>query len=344
MDVFSHDFDGVVKAVVSLGRVDYAYALENLFPLVNQLTEQRNPQNPKFYERLQRDILQGCLMPPITLAFVRADPETLASVDEVRQFVTENVSEGFILDGIQRLSTLQRAKEAATSSKTAFPCDKSLFVNIIICPSIDNLLYRMITLNNGQKPMTARHQVEILADSAFTFSDSSMALATEKSKTRRTVGVFSRADFELGYMAFLSSSVNIDSQKLIQEKLNELLAFKILDRSPTENSVEFSSVLDLISRLSKEDKYFDQWFKVTNNLIGFCASIREGFEALNGTDTQSAKSIFERFEIAFKSFNVAKIKLGRARRESVAELVKNFAEAKDYDTNHITEMLLRVVD
>jgi len=218
MQVFSHDYDGVVGAVVSLARVDYSYALQNLHPLVNQLSEQRNTQSPKFYERLQRDILKRCLMPPITLAFIRDNPTDLVDIEHVAKFVAENVSSGFILDGIQRLSTLKRAKDAALVDAVDFPGDQSLFVNVIICPSIDNLLYRMITLNNGQKPMTARHQVEILADSAFEFGDNELFLATEKSKTRRKVGVFSRADFEVGYMAFLSASVNIDSQKLIQAK------------------------------------------------------------------------------------------------------------------------------
>lgn len=44
-----------------------------------------------------------------------------------------------------------------------------LYCNILISDSMDRLLYRMITLNNGQKPMSARHQIEILAGNIFDF-------------------------------------------------------------------------------------------------------------------------------------------------------------------------------
>ena len=44
-----------------------------------------------------------------------------------------------------------------------------LYANLLICESMDRLLYRMITLNNGQKPMSARHQIEILAGNIFDF-------------------------------------------------------------------------------------------------------------------------------------------------------------------------------
>src|SRR5690606_30534564 len=113
---------------------------------------------------------------------------------------------------------------------------------------VDNLLYRMITLNNGQRPMTARHQVEILTSNAFQCDSAGLVLATEKDGKRGRRGLFKRSDFELAYMAFLSNSIAIDSQKLIQEKLDELLANKILERDPSEDGVEFGDVVRLVAK------------------------------------------------------------------------------------------------
>ena len=70
MEIFSVDRDGVVNATVSLGKTNYRYALDSILPLIDRFSEQRDVQNPKFYERLRRDILRRCLIPPITLAFI----------------------------------------------------------------------------------------------------------------------------------------------------------------------------------------------------------------------------------------------------------------------------------
>lgn len=341
MEIFSVDRDGVVDAAVSLGRVNYKYALEKLYPLVDRLAIQRNVQNPKFYDRLQRDILRRCLMPPITVAFVVEDPKALsASAAVFQKYVDENISEGFILDGIQRLHTLRRAKQ---ESPDAFPEDQALFLNVILCSSVDNLLYRMITLNNGQKPMSARHQVEILTSNAFTFDDGALNFTTEKDKARLRPGLFKRADFELAYMAFLSNSIAIDSQKLIQEKLDELLASKILNRDPAEDGLEFTAVIDLIGKLIKE-KRADTWFRVNNNLIGFAASIRNSFAVVNGLKPEDFAEFIDEFEEAFRSFDVSKIKLGRARRQAVSYVISRFDELGGADAQDITERLVEAID
>lgn len=341
VEIFSLERDDVVRALVSLGKVDYQYALESLLPLVDRLAIQRSIQNPKFYERLQRDILRGCVMPPITLAFVSNDLEGIQSENAIQAFVADNIKEGFILDGIQRLSTLKRAFESV--KREDFPLTRALYVNVIVCPSVDNLLYRMITLNNGQRPMSARHQVEILARNAFSFSDGDLLLTDEKSQIRRRPGVFKRADFELAYMAFLSASINVDSQKLIQEKLDELLASKILERDPSGGGFEFSNAIQIISRLCELPDN-DKWFKVTNNLVGFCAGLRDGHQAVFKVSAQQFEDFTRRFEDAFKAFNVSKIKLGKARRSCVYALIRKFGETRELDVSRLTEILVDVLE
>ena len=99
---------------------------------------------------------------------------------------------------------------------------------------MDSLLYRMITLNNGQRPMTMRHQVEILMEQVD-FSGTSLKIRTEKEGGIRKEGYFRRADVVLAYLAFLSGSTTVDTQKLIQERLDQILAAKVLEAPPQDH-------------------------------------------------------------------------------------------------------------
>ncbi|CAJ0813219.1 hypothetical protein [Ralstonia flaminis] len=338
--IFSIDHDKVVDAIMATGRANYRYAIENFVPLINRLEIQRKVQNPRFYERLKRDILRECLMPPITLAFIDPDHINVNTAAKFGAFVTKNIENGFILDGIQRLSTLQRAHN---EHEDKFPIEQPIFVNILLCKSMDNLLYRMITLNNGQRPMTTRHQIEILTANLFNFSDGDIDLTTEKSGLRRKPGIFSHSDFVLGYMAFLSNSTNVDSQKLIQEKLDDLLASKILEHDPTENSVQFSEVVDLIKILT-EDENLDKWFRINNNLIGFCAGIRKSYTPIRRMNTKKVRDAISSFEEAFRSFDVSKIKLGRARRNAVEYFILNAKKMFGASATEITDKLVDVLE
>ncbi|MES2662964.1 MAG: hypothetical protein V4629_06650 [Pseudomonadota bacterium] len=342
LTIFSIDKDSVVSAIVATGKADYRFALEKLTPLVNRLEIQRRIQNPRFYDRLRKDILAGCLMPPITIAFIHPNPNSLFSLAAFQRFLDANISEGFVLDGIQRLSTLQRASQEL-ALEAEFPFDQSIFINILVCESMDNLLYRMITLNNGQKPMSTRHQIEILSANLFDFSIEETDLLTEKSSKRIKPGVFSLSDFVLAYMAFLSHSVNIDSQKLIQEKLDDLVAGKILERNPKDGDLEYKDVIELVKKLSTSPN-LDKWFRLSNNFIGFSSEIRNSYSFLKDLDITAFEESIEQFEISFKEFDVSKIKLGKARRIAVAHFIKNLESLTGRSSSVITDKLLDVIE
>src|SRR5690606_22739146 len=110
MEIFNIANDQVINGICGLGETDYAYTLDHVLPLINKLDEQRKFLDSKFYKRLERDILLGCLMPPLTLAFVIKEGE-IRNIDDLREYVNKNIGSGFILDGIQRLSTLRRASD-----------------------------------------------------------------------------------------------------------------------------------------------------------------------------------------------------------------------------------------
>lgn len=98
------------------------------------------------------------------------------------------------------MNTLHAAKDIK-----GFDENRVVFLNIIISNSQDKLLYRMITLNNGQRPMTARHQVEILTKEMFDFDDyENVVIRTEKEIDKKRIKhALKLSDVSKAYLAFL---------------------------------------------------------------------------------------------------------------------------------------------
>jgi len=268
MEIYNEYYDKVIKSKVLVGDINYKEALEKLFPLVDKFEAQRKLLDTKFYQRLERDILKGCMMPPVTIAFVA---DEISSITDISGFVKDNIFEAYILDGIQRLNTLKRA-----SSQSEFDENKELLLNIIISPSKDMLLYRMITLNNGQKPMTPRHQIEILTQELFDFSDLEIDVQSEKERSEQVKrGAFNLGDISRGYLAFLTDSVHNENSKIIGEKMDQILVGRILDSNIPNSEIEFNDTLKLIDSLTNNNERNKKWFKTSNNLIGFCVGIKK---------------------------------------------------------------------
>lgn len=316
MTVFSIDRDLVVGSLFVTSRTDYTFALEKIVPLIKKLDIQRKIQNKKFYERLGEDICAGCIMPPLTLAFIdeNAGLGMESSCEEVGEYINSNISSGFVLDGIQRLNTVKNV-----SSSDDFKSDRPIFFNVLICPSHDKLLYRMITLNNGQKPMTARHQIEVLLGRIYEFNGDNINIVSEKdAAARRTRWAFKKSSFINAYLAFLSDSTNIDSKKIIEEKLDELLATRIIEKGVDDMPFEFSCVIDFVGDFSRNPEVYE-WFKNDNNLIGFAVGVRRAYALLKDMGEDDFHEIIKSFESAFAALDVSKIKVGSARRRYVSE-------------------------
>jgi hypothetical protein len=258
-------------------------------------------------------------MPPITIALVHSFTSKQTK-NSVASYINESIEEAFVLDGIQRLNTLRRA-----ATRKHFDQKRPIHVNFIIASSRDRLLYRMITLNNGQKPMSARHQIDVLADAFFNFEDVELKLVAEKGKGRvRAPDTFKKADFVKGYVAYLSNSVNIDNQKIIEEKMDELIASRIIDSDIPTSSIEFVDIVSLINRFS-DSIYLRDWIRIQNNFIGFCVGAKHSIAALNIANLTEIEAAIRNFENAFSSINVSKVNLGKVRRELVAFYIEGFA-------------------
>lgn len=331
--------DFVIDSKFITGKTDYEFGIKTLYPLIDKLPIQRNLQNESFYSRLRIDLLNGCVMPPITLALIKEKDELPGALKAAEQYINENIGTAFILDGIQRINALNKTYQEPTIDK-ALELNRPLFVNIIICKSMDNLLYRMITLNNGQKPMSANHQIEILLGNIYKFKDLNIEIQTEKEKGKkgRYRHAFLKSNIIKAYLAFLTNSTAIDNKKIIDSKMDELIAKKIIDSKITAEGLEFSSIIELINRLSS-DEYLKKWFDNTNNIIGFSVGSKKSYKTLNATSSDSFKQSIQVFEEAFKSLNLSTIKLSKERRNLSKFFISNFENLQNQSELEILDEL-----
>jgi hypothetical protein len=314
-------FDSVIESQFLTAQTDYQIAIEKLYPLINRLHIQRKIQTETFYKRLESDIKIGCIMPPLTLAFVDDNDMNHKTVDEYEKYVNDNIGKSFVLDGIQRLNTLKRVFDQKELTLT-----KSIYLNIIICKSRDNILYRMITLNNGQKPMTARHQIEILASNIYDFKGLGINIVSEKeSEGKKIRNAFAQSDIVSAYIAFLSNTTSLESNKIIDQKMDELIARQIIDSNITTDKLEFGEFIQEIARLCNED-FLYKWFKNLNNLLGFCVGAKKSLPQIRQTSLADFTQLIQSFEDAFKAFDISKIKLGRERRKLTQFLFEHFSD------------------
>jgi len=121
---------------------------------------------------MKRDFLDGCVLPPIVLA-LRDGTGTIQQNDQViLQELRDRTAQLVILDGLQRTySLLDLRNEIADAGKRTAFLNQILRVEIYIGINRLGILYRMLTLNTGQSPMSLRQQIEMLyldlADSAI---------------------------------------------------------------------------------------------------------------------------------------------------------------------------------
>lgn len=341
--IFDIAHDQVIDSKVLFGYADYSYAIEHLVPLIKKFNEQRTTLPKKFYERLKRDINHNCIMPPLTLSFL-SDETNDENELYWENFVNANISNGFILDGIQRLNTLKSAYDESNFVQE-FPHKQKIYLNIIISSSYNKLLYRMITLNNGQKPMSARHQIEILAKLFIDFDEIDIPFTAEKDKSpsNQNSVSFRKDILTKGYYAFASNSIDFDNSKIIQEKMNELLAEDIITSDIETRKYDYGNVIDLVKKLYTESRYLYEWFKNANNFIGFCAGANKSYADLDSLSVIEFEQVIRLLEQAFSSIETSKIKLGASRRKASMSIVSDIAKYVDYSENDLVREVARLI-
>ena len=146
----------------------------------NEFQRKKVRTGQNIYKLLQEDLVAGCIMPPIATSedFRHQYSEEFGKVAEIIQNNEPSSTDSsmirklakkamksnklLILDGLQRTHTIRKAFEDTSGDAHEDFLENKIRVELYLGLTKYGLLYRMLTLNTGQTPMTFRHQLEIL--------------------------------------------------------------------------------------------------------------------------------------------------------------------------------------
>ncbi|MGE8132825.1 hypothetical protein ACQKO5_04375 [Novosphingobium subterraneum] len=222
-------------------------------------TIQRRRESHKAYQRLSQDIKNGALLPSITLAvkpeYVRDIIPQLSDVNATCSALSRS-GRVDILDGLQRTYIMYDLAQAGHS----FTEEQKILVEFWLEDDIRKLIYRIIVLNAGQKPMSIRHQVELLFMSLKASIEGqieNLQIYTERDTTRRRRSrKFPLNVVVSAYQAHITASSELQKDNIIANKMQIEAA---LDSSEQEISDQFQLFIKYLRLYSDID---DEVFRI----------------------------------------------------------------------------------
>lgn len=132
----------------------------------NELQRKRVKSSKTVYSLLKEDLKAGCIIPPIVLAIDSIDINSESENKNLLNKIMQSKDKLVILDGLQRTFTMIDAndelKRLGNIDELNLFLDSKFRLEIYVGINKFGILYRMLTLNTGQTPMSMRHQVEML--------------------------------------------------------------------------------------------------------------------------------------------------------------------------------------
>ena len=234
----------------------------------NEYQRKRVRNAGSIYDLLKQDLIRGCVMPPIVLAYCEDIPEGEDVIDIIKRD-REGIK---ILDGLQRSYTIRDVVNDYEMGKVPQEDGNPLnnLVRLEIYTGINKLgiLYRMLTLNTGQTRMTTRHQIEIIySDYKTNCLVPGVKLISEvDGQTPKKLGDYHFRDVVEGFTSY------------IQED------YLTLDRMDILDSVKD---LERLARVTKESNPFDDFLYSYHHFVRkmndcFGSELNEDEMSLNG--------------------------------------------------------------
>lgn len=199
----------------------------------NDFQRARVKSSKSVYSLLKIDLKIGCIMPPIVLA-LSSDISPMISDVELINIILEHKNKLIILDGLQRSYTIRDL--ILELIKTDDPEKSSIFNNKIrieMYLGINKLgiLYRMLTLNTGQTPMSSRHQIEIIYSDYIDRSIDKIKLIREIDDTTPTeLGEYKFRDIIEGFTSFIERDYLTLDRSDILDNIKSLENLAVMDQ------------------------------------------------------------------------------------------------------------------
>lgn len=227
----------------------------------NDLQRRRVKSSNTVYSLLRNDLKRGCLIPPIVLALSNGNGfETNYHElpnEQIISHINSNIDNLVILDGLQRTYTiLDVENELANQSDDSLEAFYSNKLRIELYLGINKfgILYRMLTLNTGQTPMSIRHQIEILYKNYIDYDLNGIRLVREvEGEVINELGKYKFKDVIDGFNSYLErNELPIDRFELLNnikglEKLSEENQRRDIFKDFLESYHHFVIKVDLLS-------------------------------------------------------------------------------------------------
>lgn len=363
-EALSLDFDRRLQNYMVSARVDYEWYLSKTEGSEYNLSIQRDViKGQKSYQTLRADIKRGCILPPIVLSaggvdvadlldrkdesiFVHSDANELARWSNILSEIrAEDIG---IIDGLQRTHALRESLEEIDTVDQGRFYSNSLRLEIWINIGFNALAYRMLLLNAGQKPMSMKHQIDILSKGLgddLKNIDGIDIIRIKDHRRRVRPGQFHLSTVAQIFQSWLQRSPNVDVRNLVVEQLLvdeaiEALGTDLNSRDNADHRDDFRSLMTWFVRL--DETLGPDWYRFLGNdtvLLGMAAamgfahknpSLRERMadaqrrliEEASG-DSRNPIGI-ELFENLRKSIDIKKHNVGESTRKLVFEATREY--------------------
>lgn len=200
----------------------------------NEFQRRRVKSSSTVYSLLKTDIKAGCVIPPIVLALaIEAKPNKDELDVALVRLINNNSDKLIILDGLQRTYTIRDLINELIETRDPDKDEilkRKLRIEIYIGINKLGILYRMLTLNTGQTPMSSRHQIEIIYSDYIGEDIPGIKLIKEvDEKTPNKLGEYKFRDIIDGFTSYL------DRDYLTIDRVDILDNIKSLEKLSAEN-------------------------------------------------------------------------------------------------------------
>jgi len=284
MKIINKIFDKRIKALNCLIEIELLeyFKISSEILKQNPFQRRRVKSSSTVYSLLKKDIVEGCVIPPIVLAHTKLekdfDPLKLSDEDISKMFFNDT-KRLIILDGLQRTYTIKDlVEELISSDETNKVLENKIRIELYIGIDKIGILYRMLTLNTGQTPMSIRHQIEILYSDYLKEKIDDIELITEsESKKVESIYQYNFKDVVEGFNSYL------DRDYLTIDRFDILDNIKSLEKLSKENQ-DSDLFIDYVKTYHKLSLYFNNKLNTWNfNDSGSYESEEEGNKTkLNG--------------------------------------------------------------
>jgi len=242
----------------------------------NEFQRRRVGSSSSIYNLLKSDLRQGCVIPPIVLALaIDAKPKVDETDDNLVQTINSQKEKLVILDGLQRTYTIRDLVNELNDKgdpETKKILQNKLRVEVYLGINKLGILYRMLTLNTGQTPMSSRHQIEIIYSDYLQEDINGIRLLKEVDEQAPSkLGEYKFRDIIDGFTSYL------DRDYLSLDRTDILDNIKSLEKLASENQdsdlfkdflTSYDSFVKKLFELSKGWVLDEENIKLTGQAFG----------------------------------------------------------------------------